>query len=90
MRVVVVVMSGVPLSIGYRALGNILSSKEGAQGFVLRTKSLSKALEYSNKLGVDYVVILGEREYKENAVTIKNMRTGEQFKVSLEEVGRNI
>jgi histidyl-tRNA synthetase len=90
MRVVVVVMSGVPLSIGYRALRNILSSKEGAQGFVLRTKSLSKALEYSNKLGVDYVVILGEREYKENAVTIKNMKTGEQFKVSLEEVGRNV
>ncbi|MCC6041589.1 MAG: histidine--tRNA ligase [Desulfurococcaceae archaeon] len=90
MRVVVVVMSGVPLSIGYRALRNILSSKEGAQGFVLRAKSLSKALEYSNKLGVDYVVILGEREYKENAVTIKNMKTGEQFKVSLEEVGRNV
>jgi len=89
-RVVIIVMSGVPLSIGYRALRNILSSKEGAQGFVLRTKSLSKALEYSNKLGVDYVVILGEREYKENAVTIKNMKTGEQFKVSLEEVGRNI
>jgi histidyl-tRNA synthetase len=90
MRVVVVVMSGVPLSIGYRALRNILSSKEGAQGFVLRAKSLSKALEYSNKLGVDYVVILGEREYKEDAVTIKNMKTGEQFKASLEEVGRNI
>jgi histidyl-tRNA synthetase len=89
-RVVVVVMSGVPLSVGYRALRNILSSKEGAQGFVLRAKSLSKALEYSNKLGVDYVVILGEREYKEDAVTIKNMKTGEQFKVSLEEVGRNI
>jgi histidyl-tRNA synthetase len=90
MRVVVIVMSGVPLSIGYRALRNIFSSKEGAQGFVLRAKSLSKALEYSNKLGVDYVVILGEKEYKENTVTIKNMKTGEQFKVSLEEVGRNI
>ena len=48
--------------------------------------SLKKQLEIANKLKADYVIIVGEDEIKEKVVSIKNMHTGEQTKISLEEV----
>lgn len=43
--------------------------------------SLTKKLEYVNKMGVAYAGILGENEIKEGSITIKNMETGEQNNV---------
>jgi histidyl-tRNA synthetase len=55
---------------------------------VLKSKNLSKTLEYSSKIGVDYALIIGEKEYRENTVTIKNMKTGEQAKLTLQEAAK--
>lgn len=41
-------------------------------------RSLSKNLDYANKKGIKYVVILGEKEKKENKVTLRDMETGKQ------------
>ncbi|MBU0534867.1 MAG: histidine--tRNA ligase [Patescibacteria group bacterium] len=43
--------------------------------------SLTKKLEYSNKLGVEYAGIIGEKELKESSITLKNMKTGEQSNI---------
>lgn len=40
--------------------------------------SLSKMLEYANKIGVPYVGILGEDELRDSKITVKNMSSGEQ------------
>ncbi len=48
-----------------------------------RKGGLRKQLEFANKLGADYAVIIGEDEAKEGVITLKDMRTGEQKKVSL-------
>ena len=40
--------------------------------------SLRKKLEYANKLGVNYVGILGDTELSDSSITVKNMITGEQ------------
>ena len=46
--------------------------------------SFKKKLNYANKLKIPYICIIGEDEEKENLVTIKNMETGNQEKVKIE------
>lgn len=49
-------------------------------------KGLKPKLKYANRLGIPYVCIIGEDEEKQNKVTIKNMETGDQKTISLEEI----
>ena len=49
-------------------------------------KGLKQKLKYANRLGIPYVCLIGEDEEKEEKVTLKNMETGEQNKVSIEEM----
>ena len=49
-------------------------------------KGLKQKLKYANRLGIPYVCIVGEDEEKQNKVTIKNMETGGQKIISLEEI----
>lgn len=44
--------------------------------------SLDKQIKYADKKGIPYVLIIGEKEIKENGVTIKNLRTGKQVLVN--------
>lgn len=41
-------------------------------------KSVKAMMNYANRIGVSYVIIIGEDEQKQNLVTIKNMETGKQ------------
>lgn len=52
----------------------------------LSVKKLKKALDYANKEGIPYVIILGENELKENIVQVKYMIEGTEEKVSLTEI----
>jgi len=45
---------------------------------------LDKQLKYADKKGIPYVVIIGPEEAKNNSYILKNMRTQEQTKTSLE------
>ncbi len=45
---------------------------------------LEKQLKYADQKGIPYVVVIGHDEAKENKVTLKNMKTGEQKKVSID------
>ncbi len=47
-------------------------------------KSLKGAMRKASDLGAKYVLIIGENELKRNAVTLKDMGTGEQKEVSRE------
>lgn len=51
----------------------------------LNDKKLKAKMKYADKLDIPYLVIIGEEELKENLVSLKNMLTGEQVKVSLEQ-----
>ncbi len=48
-------------------------------------RKMGKALEDADKRKVDYAVIVGERELKEGAVTLKNLAKREQTVVPLKE-----
>ena len=49
-------------------------------------KSMKKQLNYANKRGIPYVVIVGNTEIENNNFTIKNMQTGDQQVCSLEKL----
>ena len=51
----------------------------------LENQKLGKKFKYADKLNVRYVIVIGEDEIKNNVVTLKNMITGNQESVSLEE-----
>lgn len=46
----------------------------------------AKKLNYANKLGIPYVIIIGEDEIASGVLTLKNMASGEQFKLTVEEI----
>ncbi len=47
---------------------------------------LKKQLDYANKKNIPYVIVIGQDEMKSGELTFRNMRTGEQQKLSLEEI----
>jgi histidyl-tRNA synthetase len=49
-------------------------------------RNLKKQMSFANDVGADYVVIVGEREIKQNRFVVKDMRTGEQKLLSVEEI----
>ena len=65
----------------------ILLRKEGINVDMphLNGKGMKQKMQYASRLGVPYVVILGEDEVKNNLVAFKNMNTGEQVSISYEE-----
>jgi histidyl-tRNA synthetase len=53
-------------------------------------RKVAKALEDANRRGTPYVVIVGERELSEGAVTLRNMEKKEQSTVKIEELAKAI
>jgi histidyl-tRNA synthetase len=50
----------------------------------------SKKLAYANKLGIPYVILIGDEEINNNLLLLKDMITGEQDSRSLEEIIKHI
>lgn len=51
----------------------------------LTNKKIKAKFKYADKLNIPFVVVIGEDEIANNTVSLKNMKTGEQFQVSIEE-----
>ncbi len=51
----------------------------------LSDKKIKAKFKYADKLNIPFVVVIGEDEIANSTVTLKNMKTGEQFQVSVEE-----
>ena len=49
-------------------------------------KKFKQKMSYADKIGVPYVIFLGDDEVKESVASVKNMRTGEQVKLPFDEV----
>ncbi|WP_461533362.1 histidine--tRNA ligase [Sinomicrobium sp.] len=47
---------------------------------------MKKQMQYADKRGIPYTVLVGDNEIREGNYTLKNMETGEQKAVSLEEL----
>jgi len=51
----------------------------------LTDKKIKAKFKYADKLNIPFVVVIGEDEIASHYVTLKNMKTGEQFQVPIEE-----
>jgi histidyl-tRNA synthetase len=49
-------------------------------------RSLSGQLEYANSLGIPYVLVVGPKELESGKFTLKDMQSGEEEKLTLEEI----
>jgi len=49
-------------------------------------RSISKKMEYANNIDAKNVILIGKKEIQEGILTIKNMKTGEEYKKSLNEL----
>ncbi|MDD5023389.1 MAG: His/Gly/Thr/Pro-type tRNA ligase C-terminal domain-containing protein, partial [Candidatus ainarchaeum sp.] len=50
----------------------------------LNNRKIGKQIEYANSLGIPYVLILGEKEQKENKITLRDMKTGKEELLTVE------
>jgi len=53
-------------------------------------KKFKQKMAYADKLGVPFAVLLGEDEIAEGKCSVKNMKTGEQLKLTAEEAAAHI
>ena len=52
----------------------------------LENKKIKAKFKYADRLAIPYVIVIGEDEIANNIVTLKNMQTGEQETLKIEEV----
>ncbi len=53
-------------------------------------RKMAKALEDADKRGMDFAVIVGERELKDRKVTLKNLAKREQATVEISKLAQKI
>src|SRR5665647_490731 len=49
-------------------------------------EKMKKQMNYANRKGIKYVILAGESEIAEGVVTLKNMESGEQIKVEVNQI----
>lgn len=67
----------------------IRNAGTNAQVYV-EDKKLKAKFKYADKLKIPYVIVIGEEEVKNNIITLKNMETGEQKNIPVEEIANHI
>ena len=84
-RVAVVPMEGARMDFSLNAARLLREAGIKTEIYTEDTK-LKKKLSYVNKLGIPYLVLVGEDEERQGKVSLKKMQTGEQWLVTIEEV----
>ena len=56
----------------------------------LEDAKIKKKMKYADKWKIPFVIIIGENEINTKMYTLKNMKTGEQFSLSIEEIAEKI
>lgn len=83
---VLVIPMGTETSYALKVAGSLRAAGVKTEVYFADVKFKNKMV-YANKIGVPYVIILGEDEEKNQIVSIKNMTTGEQESVGLDVLG---
>ncbi|WP_079530375.1 histidine--tRNA ligase [Halobacillus hunanensis] len=53
-------------------------------------KKMKGQFKAADRLNAEYVIVLGERELEQNAATVKNMASGDQIELPLEEITKYV
>ncbi len=60
--------------------------KENSVEIDLMQRNLSRQLDYANAINAKKVVIIGEKDLKDKKVTVKDMKTGEEEKINIDDL----
>lgn len=71
-------------------IATYLRSKNINAEVYMDNKKIKAKMKYANKLNIPYVIIIGEEERKTKMYSLKNMETGEQKSLSLEDIAKTI
>ena len=82
-RAAVLVMGNENLSYAMSVLNALRDAKIPSLAYLDTDKKFKNQIEYADKIGAKYSVIIGETEVKDKVVAVKNMTTGEQQVLSL-------
>ena len=66
----------------------MLRDKSIAADYDLRSRKLSKQLEYASIMKIPFVVIVGEKELKQKSVKLRNMKTGKEGLVKIDKLAK--
>lgn len=64
---------------------NKLRSNKIATEYYCNIGKMDKQLKYANRRGIPYTIIIGEEEFSTDTISVKNMLTGEQKKITIED-----
>ena len=67
-------------------VANTLRSNGVNTEIYLNNKKLKAKFKYADKLEIPYVIVIGEDEIENNVVKLKNMKTGEEKEILLNEI----
>ena len=71
-----------------------IAGKLRAEGVACETdlndRNLRKQLEYVNSLAIPYLIVVGERELKEGKFALRDMKSGKEEKLSLDEMVKRL
>lgn len=84
-----VIPMGIDMEYTLKAAGNIRNAGIPVDVYYAE-KGMKAKMKYANKLGIPFVVIIGEDEVSNNTVTLKNMTTGEQKIVAIDNISDEI
>ncbi|MFB6215796.1 MAG: histidine--tRNA ligase [Candidatus Aenigmatarchaeota archaeon] len=73
-----------------RNLVSDLRDKNVPSEISLKDRSISSNLSYCDSMGIQTVVIVGERDMEEDKVTLKDMDSGEERLISLDDVAKEV
>lgn len=67
-------------------IANRLRAEDIYTQIYLETVKIKKKFGYADKLNIPYVIVIGEDEVKNDQYTLRNMKTGEQRSLAVEEL----
>ena len=67
-------------------LVNILRAKGISSEYDIIGRSLKSQMKYADKIGAKFTIVIGENEVKSNSAVLKNMETGEEITIKLDEI----
>ncbi len=67
-------------------VANVLRKEDIHTQVYLESGKMGKKFNYADKLNIPYVIVVGEEEVKSGLYSFRNMKTGEQESLSLEDI----
>ena len=67
-------------------VANTLRENEVNTEIYLNNKKLKAKFKYADKLEIPYVIVIGEDEIEKQVVKLKDMKTGEEKEIKIEEI----